>query len=165
MLKYLRSDVVCQEIPDEISLAVAISGCQVRCKECHSRFLWEDKGEWLSIPAIEQLLNEQRGVTCLLLLGGEHDIDTLIRVFMHFHKSIKTAWYCGLDRVPKDKIGILDYLDFVKLGHFDLDLGGLSSPTTNQRLYQYDPYYDGNIEGLIAGWRDITYKFKKIKQK
>jgi hypothetical protein len=66
--------------------------------------------------------------------------------------------------IPKDKIGILDYLDFVKIGRFDLDLGGLDSPTTNQRLYEYKPYYR-KMHDLGAGWRDITYKFRdKVKK-
>ena len=156
MLKYANYDIVFREIPSEMSLAIAISGCQIRCKGCHSRDLWEDKGETLSIFAIEQLLKKEDGVTCLLLLGGEHDIDTLIEIFMHFHKKIKTAWYCGLDMIPKDKIGILQYLDAVKIGHFDIELGGLDSPTTNQRLYKIEHQGDGNYYHT-----DITHLMQK----
>ena len=151
MLKYQNYDVVMQEVPFEISLAIAIGGCRIQCRGCHSRHLWEDKGEPLTIEAIDELLNLERGVTCLLLLGGEHDIDSLIEIFMHFHKKIKTAWYCGLDMIPKDKIGILDYLDIYKLGHYDMDLGGLDSPTTNQRMYRRNK----------SEWEDITSVFWK----
>lgn len=160
MLKYLFYDVVCAEIPNELSLAIAISGCEIRCPGCHSRELWEDKGTPLTIEAIEELLKLEDGVSCLLLMGGERDIDTLTRLFMHFHKKINTAWYCGLDMIPKDKKGILDYLDFLKLGHYDSELGGLDSPTTNQRLYQYSAYYSGSAE-LGDGWKDITSKMLK----
>jgi anaerobic ribonucleoside-triphosphate reductase activating protein len=69
------------------------------------------------------------------LFGGEHDIDALTELFMYAHKRVKTAWYSGLDRLPKDKHGILQFLDFYKEGHFDYELGGLDSPTTNQKLY------------------------------
>jgi anaerobic ribonucleoside-triphosphate reductase activating protein len=69
-------------------------------------------------------------------MGGEHDINSLIELFIYAHKRVKTAWYCGLDMIPKDKIGILDYLDFVKIGRFDLDLGPLNSSTTNQKFYE-----------------------------
>ena len=151
MLKYQNYDVVMQEVPDEISLAIAIGGCRIQCRGCHSRHLWEDKGESLTIEAVDELLNLERGVTCLLLLGGEHDIDSLIEIFMHFYKKIKTAWYCGLDMIPKDKIGILDYLDIYKLGHYDMDLGGLDSPTTNQRMYRRNK----------SEWEDITSVFWK----
>ena len=156
MLKYANYDIVFQEVPNEMSLAVSISGCQIRCSGCHSRYLWEDKGEALSIFAIEQLLKLEDGVTCLLLMGGEHDIDTLVEIFMHFHRKIKTAWYCGLDMIPKDKLGIVQYLDFVKTGHFDMELGGLSSPTTNQRLYKIEHQGDGNYYQT-----DITHLMQK----
>jgi len=143
MLKYLYQKEVFQEIPNEMSLAIAISGCQIHCPGCHSRELWEDKGPLLSIEGLDKLLDQHQGITCLLLMGGERDIDALIEIFMHFHKKIKTAWYCGLDRIPKDKVGICQYLDFLKTGHYDMELGGLDSPTTNQRLYKISHLGDG----------------------
>lgn len=159
MLKYLHHKEIFAEIPDELSLGIAISGCQIRCNGCHSRELWEDKGTPLNIKELDNLLSKYKGVTCLCLLGGEHDIDSLIELFMYAHKKIKTAWYCGLDMVPKDKIGILDSLDFIKLGHYDMELGGLKSPTTNQRLYQHNPYFNDYTIGHC--WKDITYKLQK----
>lgn len=156
MLKYLKWSVVFQEIPEEMSLAIAISGCQVHCLGCNQRELWEDKGEPLDVLHIESLLDANKGVTNLLLMGGEHNIDALIELFMYFHSKIKTAWYCGLDNIPKDKIGILQYLDAIKIGHFDLELGGLSSPTTNQRLYKIE--HRGNGDYLQT---DITHLLQK----
>ena len=163
MLKYLKWDIVFQEIPNETSLAIAISGCQIQCRGCHSRDLWEDKGINLTIGEINRLLLDQKGATCLLLLGGEHDINALTELFMYFHSRIKTAWYCGLDMIPKDKIGILSHLDYCKTGHYDMELGGLSSPTTNQRLYKYERNYSpfDNCKTLGTGWRDITWQLQK----
>ena len=56
MLKYLYTREVFQEVPEEMSLAIAISGCRIRCKGCHSRELWEDKGEILDVylPYVEK---------------------------------------------------------------------------------------------------------------
>lgn len=156
MLKYLYKSVVFQEVPGETSLALAISGCQVRCKGCHSRELWEDKGIPLTVNEVEHLLKELEGVTCLLLMGGEHDIDALIELFMFARKRIKTAWYCGLDKIPDNKIGILQYLDYVKIGHYDMELGGLDSPTTNQKFFQIE-HQGGNNYQLS----DTTYLFRK----
>lgn len=144
MLKYLYCKEVFNEIPKEITLGISISGCQIRCAGCHSRELWEDKGEPLTVENVEKLLEAHKGVTCLLLLGGEHDIDALISIFHYFHSSIKTAWYCGLDMIPKDKMDIIKFLDYYKIGHFDIDLGGLSSSTTNQRLYMIESQGDGS---------------------
>lgn len=155
MLKYLYNQVVFSEIPQQITLGISISGCQIHCKGCHSRELWEDKGTSLTIEELDKLLNANKGVTCLLLLGGEADIDNLIELFQHTYGKIKTAWYCGLDLIPKDKIGILQYLDFCKLGHYDAELGGLASPTTNQRLYHI--IHEGNS----IKKEDITYQLQK----
>ena len=158
MLKYLYNQVVFSEIPQQITLGISISGCTIHCKGCHSRDLWEDKGIQLTREGLENLIISNDGITCILLLGGEHDIDTLINLFYYVSvtfPNIKTAWYCGLDMIPKDKGEILDYLDYVKIGHFDLNLGGLDSPDTNQKLYKVNHTQEGNK--LI----DITYKFLK----
>ena len=156
MLKYLYCKEVFTEVPSEISLGISISGCQIRCPACHSRELWEDKGTPLTPQCLDNLLKEHRGITCLLLMGGEHDIDALTELFHHAMKKIKTAWYCGLDSIPKNKVGICQYLDFLKLGHYDPELGGLDSPTTNQRLYKITHLGDGTV------WHnDITYQLQK----
>ena len=135
MLKYLYCKEVFREIPSEITLGVSISGCRIHCYGCHSRELWEDKGEPLDIETLCGLLNQHKGITCILLMGGEHNIDALTELFMYAHKRVKTAWYSGLDRLPKEHQDILQYLDYYKEGHYDAELGGLDSPTTNQRLY------------------------------
>ena len=156
MLKYLYIREVFSEIPGEITLGISISGCSIHCIGCHSRELWEDKGMVLDKQVIDFLLHKHQGITTLLLLGGEHDMDTLIELFQYAHKRIKTAWYCGLDMVPKDKLGIYQYLDWIKLGHFDIELGSLSSPTTNQRLYMIEHQGDSNW------WQtDMTHLFWK----
>ena len=161
MLKYLYCKEIFSEIPGEISLGISISGCIIHCKGCHSRELWEDKGTILTPPLLENLLKAHQGITCLCLLGGEHDIDSLIELFMNAHKQVKTAWYCGLDRIPKDKLGILRYLDYCKIGHYDMELGGLDSPTTNQRLYQYDSHYEKGTGLLGLSWKDTTSLLQK----
>lgn len=159
MLKYLYVREVFSEIPSEISLGISISGCTIRCEGCHSRELWEDKGTPLTLQQIKALLQQHQGITCLCIFGGEHDIDSLTELFMYAHKRVKTAWYCGLDMVPKDKVGILQYLDFLKLGHYDGKLGGLDSPTTNQKFYKIERQGDGSF------WQtDITFRFQNTAQ-
>ena len=152
MLKYLYVKEVFREIPGEISLGLSISRCQIHCVGCNQRELWEDIGSPLNVQSVATLLQQHQGITCLLLLGGEHDIDALTELFMYAHKRVKTAWYCGLDLLPKDKIGILQYLDFYKLGHFDAELGGLNSPTTNQHLYKVEHQGNGDYKQT-----DITH--------
>ena len=155
MLKYLYCKEVFAEVPGEIALGISISGCLIHCDECHSRELWEDKGTPLTVEELQRLLDAHKGITCLCILGGEHDIDSLIELFMYAHKRIKTAWYCGLDMIPKDKLGIIQYLDYAKLGHYDHELGGLDSPTTNQKFYQIEHQGDGSYYE-----HDLTFIFK-----
>lgn len=155
-MKYLYDTITFQEVLDEVSLCIAITGCKVRCFGCHSRELWEDKGTPLTIEELQNLLGKHKGITCLCLFGGEHDTDALTELFQYAYKKVKTAWYCGLDIIPKDKLGIIQYLDFLKLGHYDHELGGLSSPTTNQRFYHIEHLANGEYKK-----EDLTYKFTK----
>lgn len=157
MLKYIFCKEIFSEVPGEISLGISISGCQIHCKGCHSRELWEDKGTPLTIEELQFLLDKHQGITCVCLLGGEHDIDSLTELFMYAHERIKTAWYCGLDMIPKDKMGILEYLDFVKIGHYDQELGGLDSPTTNQKFYKVESHSNNDSVKVT----DITHIFHK----
>ena len=139
MLKYLYVKEVFKEVPSEISLGISISGCRIRCRGCHSRELWEDRGVPLTTIELDRLLSVHEGITCVLFLGGEHDIDILTSLCTRVkkaHPNLLTAWYCGLDKVPENKKEIYLYLDWIKLGHYDSKLGGLDSPTTNQRLYR-----------------------------
>lgn len=156
MLKYLYCKEIFAEVPGEITLGISISGCTIHCQGCHSRELWEDKGTLLTIDELQRLLDKHQGISCLCLLGGEHEIDTLAELFMYAHKRVKTAWYCGLDLIPKNKLGILQYLDFVKVGHYDQELGGLDSPDTNQRFYKVERISNGDYKTI-----DITNKFLK----
>lgn len=155
-MKYLYDTITFQEVLDEVSLCIAITGCKVRCFGCHSRELWEDKGTPLTIDELQNLLDKHKGITCLCLFGGEHNIDTLTELFQYAYKKVKTTWYCGLDIIPKDKLGIIQYLDFLKLGHYDHELGGLSSPTTNQKFYHIEHLANGEYKK-----EDLTYKFTK----
>lgn len=151
MLKYAYTKVIFSEIPDEITLGISLTGCTIHCPECHSKELWEDTGTPLTIEELDRLLTENKGITCLLLLGGEHDIDALIELFQHSFEVIKTAWYCGLDKVPRGKQDILQYLDYLKVGHYDKELGGLNNPNTNQRLYLLEHLNDEYVKKI-----DIT---------
>jgi anaerobic ribonucleoside-triphosphate reductase activating protein len=153
-MKYLYDYITFAEVPNETSLAVSITGCQIHCEGCHSRELWEDKGTPLTIEELQRLLEKHQDITCLCLLGGEADIDALTELFQYAHKRIKTSWYCGLDFIPKEKTGIIEYLDFLKIGHYDYELGGLASPTTNQRFFQIEHFPNGEYMRV-----DITNKF------
>jgi anaerobic ribonucleoside-triphosphate reductase activating protein len=158
VLKYLYCKEIFREIPSEITLGVSLSGCTIKCPDCNQKELWEDKGTILDVNQLDILLRAHQGISCILLMGAEHNIDALTELFMYAHKRVKTAWYCGLKEIPKNKRGILQYLDYVKVGPFIKELGGLDSPTTNQRLYKIE--HQGNGEYWET---DITYLLQNNK--
>ena len=51
MMKYVDVKEVFAEIPDEITLAISISGCPIHCPGCHRQYLWADVGEPLTAEA------------------------------------------------------------------------------------------------------------------
>lgn len=71
MLKYKDTQVCFQEVPDEISLCINISGCTIGCKNCHSIHLAEDNGELLTIEALSSLIEQNTGITCVCFMGGK----------------------------------------------------------------------------------------------
>lgn len=97
MLKYTDYDVVFQEIPDEVTLAVNIAGCPNRCPGCHSPQLQQEIGEPLT-PAVLAELLERYGdaVTCLCLMGGDGDpaeVARLAAAARTLRRGLRTAWY------------------------------------------------------------------------
>lgn len=153
MLKYVNYGVVFQEIPGETTLSINISNCPFRCPGCHSDYLREDIGEELDVWSLYDLLDKYDGdITCVCFMGGDRDpemINTLVLMAKDRYQSLKVGWYSGKDRIS-DYININNF-DYIKIGPYIKELGGLKSKTTNQRLYKID-------NGQCV---DITSKFWK----
>ena len=135
MLKYYNYDVVFQEVPDEVSLAINLTNCPNRCPDCHSKHLWEDIGEQLSEDELKRLVEIYRGdITCVLIMGGDaskNEVEALAHYIKH-SLNLKVAWYSGRYEKPLN-IGDFDYLKF---GPYLEEKGGLKSSDTNQRFYK-----------------------------
>lgn len=138
MLKCYNFDIVCQEIPDEITLAVNISCCPNRCPGCHSPWLWEEAGEPMTEDMLAGLIGKySSAITCFCFMGGDADPGEVERIASWIRKEfpdLKTAWYSGRETLPEGFD--IKCMDFVKLGPYIEKLGGLKSPTTNQALYK-----------------------------
>ncbi len=148
MLRFVSYDILFQEVPDEVSLAVSISGCPNRCVGCHSAHLMGDVGQELCEESLAGLVDRYRGsITCVCFMGGDAEPQTIERLaeFVHSQFGLKSAWYSGRNNMPSD----LNFFDYVKLGDYREALGGLNSRTTNQRMYRIT---DGKRE-------DITDRF------
>ena len=155
MLKFANYDIVFQEFPDEVTLAVNISGCPCHCPGCHSQYLWEDVGEELTTERLLQMADHYGvGITCVALMGGDNDPAEVLRLLTALREArpqLRTGWYSGRQQLP-DCFGDYKAPDYVKLGPWREALGPLSAPTTNQRLYRY--HNDGIAD-------DITYKMQQ----
>ncbi len=141
MLKFASYDIVFQEVPDEVSLAINISACPNHCPGCHSPHLQEDIGTPLDETVLADLLDTYQGaITCVCFMGG--DIDSkAVEELAYFVKQqtgnhIKTAWYSGKPNLPQNCN--LSYFDFIKLGPYIEKYGGLDSPSTNQKFYKIE---------------------------
>ena len=153
MVKVASYDVVFQEIPGEVTLALNLSNCPCHCPGCHSKHLWEDIGEVLDEELLDGLMNKYAGlITCVCFMGGDQDPAEVLRLAAYVHRTpLKTAWYSGRPATPETITYNLSPLTFIKFGPYVESLGGLKSPTTNQRLYKR----------VGESWEDITSSFWK----
>lgn len=137
MIKFVDTKIVFQEVPDEVSLAINITGCKNNCKGCHSPYLAEDVGKVLTLDVLEYLIKKNQGITCVSFMGGDNDtvrIDGLAEFVRKCFPSLKVAWYSGRDELS-EHIYISNF-DYIKLGHYDEECGPLNNPNTNQRMYK-----------------------------
>lgn len=162
MLKYVDAKVVFAEIPDEITLAINISGCPCNCKGCHSSYLAGDIGKPLIeypkgysddfIVHVDELIEKSSGISCVSMMGGDSDpclVNVLASYIKYTYPKLKVAWYSGRQELS-DSIDLFNF-DYIKLGPYKEEFGPLNSRTTNQRFYK------------VSGRElvDITSKFWK----
>lgn len=157
MLKYVSFAISFTEVPDEVCLAVQVSNCGHRCYGCHSPYLQKNRGEDLERDLFDLLRLYASRVTCVCFMGDGGDPEAMFRCALMVHKyGLKAAVYTGNNEgnvMMASSYNGCEHFDYVKTGEYDIDLGGLSSPTTNQRMFKWNN----------DNWEDITYKFWKKK--
>ena len=158
MLKVASFDIVFQEIPGEVTLALNLSNCPCHCPGCHSQHLAEDIGDELTTALMDGLIARYGAmITCVAFMGGDANPDEVAQWAEYVkNRGLKTAWYSGrpaFPNTPNNQIipNIPIPFDYVKLGPYIESLGGLKSPNTNQHLYKR----------VGDEWQDITSVFWK----
>lgn len=141
MLKYHNYDIVFQEVPGEVTLAINITNCPNGCKGCHSPYLMKDEGAILNEEALCGLLeNYGQSITCICFMGGDaapQEVKDLAFFVQRItHQRVKTAWYSGKQHLPE--LFDVTCFNFIKLGPYVEQLGGLTQSTTNQRFYRVE---------------------------
>ena len=127
--------VTFEEVPTEVTLSLSISNCQNRCSGCHSPELRCNIGTELTNEVLDELINKNNGISCVLLLGEGNDRSRLIDIAKRVRNEHKlaVALYSGRDNVEED---VWNAFDYVKIGRYVASLGPLNKVTTNQRLYK-----------------------------
>lgn len=138
MLRFVNYDIVFREIPGEVTLAINLSNCPNRCKGCHSPQLMEHIGQILDEKILAGLLEKYgSAITCVCFMGGDAAPENVEQLAVYIRKQtegrIKTGWYSGKSKLPETCI--IQHFDYIKLGPYIEQLGGLDAATTNQRFY------------------------------
>ena len=152
MLKYISTDIVFQEVPDEVSLAISITGCPNHCPDCHSKYLWEDTGDELNEESVDKEIERYKDdITCVCFMGGDSDKKTVYRLAKHVkdkYPDLKTAWYSGAKEIDDD-FKWYDF-DYIKVGPYIQKYGPLDSGNSNQYMLK-------KVNDKV--WEDITHVF------
>lgn len=158
MLKYTETQVGFSEVPEEITLCINISGCPIHCKGCHSPHLWENIGTELNSAVLSKLIANNQGITCVAFMGGDADpkeVEALAR-WVKRKTKLKVCWYSG--REASNAALNYDYFDYIKVGQYKEDKGGLDKKTTNQRFYKVKHVWENDLAFNML--EDITFKFR-----
>ena len=157
MLKYANYDIVFQEVPEEVTLAINITNCPNQCQGCHSKYLWENVGKALDNSELNRLVSQYKtGITCVCFMGGDaepEEVARLARQVKMDYSGMKVAWYSGKNDLPQN-VGT-EHFDYIKLGRYMAEYGPLDSATTNQRMIKR--LADGRV-------KDITEWFRRNKK-
>ena len=157
MLKYVDAKVVFAEVPDEVTLAINISNCPCHCINCHSSYLAEDIGEPLDLQHLTNLIDNNKGITCVCIMGGDanpSEVDDIAQDIKEYYPNLKVGWYSGRDYISEDIN--LENFNYIKYGHYDKDKGPLNSKTTNQVMLEISVVHNRIFK------KDITSKFQNV---
>lgn len=147
MIKFYNHNIVFREIPDKVTLAINITNCQNNCYGCHSSYLRSDIGEELTDDKITQLIEDNKGIDCVVLMGEGDDHQRIIEIGNRIkQENLLVGVYSGRNEVEDEYYLTFDY---IKLGPYIEEFGGLDKKTTNQKLLQRNKHMFLNITKKI----------------
>lgn len=150
MIKFpvVNKGVTLTEIPNRIAVFFEIGNCTCKCEGCHSPELWsvnQTKNNMTAEEIIKYTHKQyKRGANAVLFMGGLNNEGVNHGEFYHLleklnKENIQIGLYSGdtfesFDEPSKRMIKNL--LTWLKVGSYVKELGGLNSPTTNQKFYE-----------------------------
>ena len=144
-MKLFANSITFKEVPNMVCRSFSISNCGGDCPFCHSPELKDDIGEEFTNEILENFFKiDKDTVECYVFLGDGQDPERMLELLkLCKENGFKTCLYIGRNTTNWK---YLRYLDYLKLGSYINDLGGLECPTTNQIMYKIE---------------NITNKFQK----
>lgn len=145
--------ITLSEVPDRIAVFFEIGCCHNGCKGCHSPHLQTNKVPFITLEEMVEYANKRvdEGANAIVLMGGTTnglDMRELYEIINALSFVAPVCLYSGLDSSMEEACELVKnaYLSWLKIGSYKESLGGLQSPTTNQRFFKCD--------------FDITYSFR-----
>ena len=142
LVPVVSTGITLNEVPDKIAYFIELGSCTQRCKGCHSEELWEEVESPTSLEDVLRGAEKaiESGANAIVLMGGtcnKMSTPDLLKVLDGLSEIAPTCLYSGLDDEETNTyIAEHSGITWLKTGSYKEELGGLSSPTTNQRFYR-----------------------------
>lgn len=155
-LPVVNKGITLTEIPNRISVFFEIGNCTCHCEGCHSPELWDTNytDPNMTLQEIIDYVREQYklGADAVVFMGGWNNEDVPRTTLELLLLELSNRYQVGIF-VGDDYLGCLPRLPlrWIKTGRYEKDKGGLDSPTTNQRFYEFN-YYSQK-------WEDKTKEY------
>lgn len=170
LIPVVSTGITLTEVPDKVSFYIELGGCIQRCKGCHSPHLQQPVTYKTSLDSLmgKVCTAIDKGANAIVLMGGttnEMSTKDLQLLINRLAEEAPVCLYSGSDdKRLNHHIAETTDLTWIKTGSYKEDLGGLSSPTTNQRFYRKEidvVYTNYQIETIKSRWIDCTHIFQK----
>ena len=144
-LPVVNKGITLTEVPNRIAVFFEIGNCTVHCPGCHSPELWDTNYTKCTetLEDIEAYIEEQyaKGANAVLFMGGLRSSLPGSKAFIYeilkplAEKGYEICLYDGgTYNLALEKASA--YCKWLKIGPYVESLGGLDSPTTNQRFLE-----------------------------
>lgn len=152
LVPVVSTGITLNEVPDKVAFFIELGSCTQRCKGCHSKELWEEVKEPTSLDVLLKEAEEaiDKGADAIVLMGSTCNglnIKELSIILQALSDIAPTCLYSGSDN---QKLNFFlaenTNITWIKTGSYKEELGGLSSPKTNQRFYrkEYEEIFKNN---------------------
>lgn len=169
LVPVVSTGITLNEVPDHIAFYAEMGECTQHCKGCHSPHLWEPLESKMKLEDLYQLASDaiDKKANAIVLMGGTtNGVSTNVLIFIinALSEIAPVCLYSGSDdKALNEMIAYHSNLTWIKTGSFREDLGGLSSPKTNQHFYKKEYEYNvrrGSVEKYTPLLIDYTEVFQ-----